>query len=233
MGVDFAISGIGNNGGETFCVVIAASASGHTKYDIATNKVTISSGGGANAIAANYSYRSNRYVSTDPPPDGKFTVAGAEGYDYVYNNPTKRVSRISVKGSDNLRHLVIITDIIEDGVITSVTSSYDYQEMQLSIIQNSSHAPLLTNDVIDTIRNQGGALIFARTNDSTEAIFDCELPNNPMDWSDKDAYDVTIRPYPSGLKISISNENASKYTLKLNGNTISFAQNNPITYTGS
>lgn len=233
MGVDFAISGIGDNGGETFCVVISASASGHTKYDIVANKVTISSGGGTTAIAANYSYRSTKYVATDPPPDGKFTVAGADGYDYVFNNPTKRVSHISVRGEDGLRHLVIITDIIDDGEIVSTTCSYDYVEMSLSTIQNISHAPLLTNDIVNAIRGQGAAIILTRTDDSNDAIFDCELPNNPLDWPDKDIYNVTIRPYPTGLKLSISNENASRYTLTINGATISFAESNPVIYTGS
>lgn len=232
-GVDFAIAGIGNNGGETFCVVIAAQVSGNTKYTITSNKVDISSGGGSVAIPANYSYRSNRYQANDPPDTGHFTVTGASGYDYVYNNPTRRVSHISVKGSDNNRHLVLITDLIDDGEITQTTCSYDGIELSLSTIQNSSHAPLLTNDIVTAIRNQGAAIILTRTNDSNNTIFDCELPNNPQDWTNKDVYNVGIRPYPTGLKISITNENVSKYTLNINGSTISFAQSNPVIYTGS
>ena len=195
-------------------------------------KVTISSPTGYPTIPANYSYRSERYTANDPPTGtNKFTVVGATGYTYVNNNPTRREMHISVYDSSNNAHLIHITDIIINGEIDSVSYYYDGAETTLDVIQDASHTPSLTDAVINAIRQQPAAIILTKTSEGA-AIFNCELPDNPLDWTNKDLYMVTIRPYPSGLTMDILNEDTSKYTLNLNGSVVSFA-NNPTSYPAS
>ena len=234
LGVDFDVIGAGNAGGDSFCIVINASASGRSIFTVSNDKkkVTISSPTGYPTIPANYSYRSERYTANDPPTGtNKFTVVGATGYTYINNNPTRREMHISVYDSSNNAHLIHITDIIVNGEIDSVSYYYNGAETTLDIIQDASHTPSLTSAVIDAIRQQPAAIILTKTSEGA-AIFNCELPDNPLDWTNKDLYKVTIRPYPSGLTMDILNEDASKYTLNLNGSVVSFA-NNPTSYPAS
>ena len=235
-GVDFEVVGTtGNNaittGGVSFGVSIGTGASGAATFLITQSNVNFST----SASNMKYSYQGSNYTD-DPPDAGKFNVTnGPAIYEPSGFSSKVRVCHVSVPSSSVGRGEVVITDVFNGASIASTTYEYNGNTYTSNdnnsgpVIPNgiSSVAPLFVANSVTTARALVPAITLTRDEDGAIATFDSVLPEMPFD--DGDLYDVTINPYPSGLKI-IATRTKSRFSLKINNSSVSFDDTNTGNY---
>ena len=231
-GVDFATVGTNTNkdGGQSFCLSIPSSQTGSMTFNVSTNTVEITT-----SITGKYSYKSSRYVVSSPNSN-QFTVTGISYSDeFIVQTEKTQVTYFCAPDSGGTKHLILITEVLQPTQSTTYTldgASKTKAQLQTAI-------PLLTDDAISTINTavSNNAFVVARDNTETIATFDCVLPktvsgnNKDFPWANGDIYNVTIDPYASGLKLSITRV-VTTCSMKINGNNITFT-NNAASYPAS
>lgn len=228
VGVDFKVVGTDSvqAGGVSFCLQMESNVSGSTKFTVASSNVGISAGHSGSTVPSKYSYQGTRYSSSNSPPSGTFNVTGGPGEIIASSTSSIRTSHISVYTSSGRKEVLVI-DVLSGSNISSTTyvlngteyASNDSGSPATPAIPQaiSSVAPLLTKDIVMTVRALEEAITLTRANNGSTSTFDVVLPTQP--WTNSDAYNVSIDPYPSGLSINILRAD-TKYYLNINTDVV-------------
>ena len=197
-GVDFLVTGVGNNGGESIGVVIASSSKGTIVFDItrgaSSDTIAISPVSGTTQVGA-FSYKSGR-VGTN------ITVTGLSGDPPSQSPGGERILSIHLIKLDTSVYDIRVTDQLDsEGVITSsiyevdsgsgfVTSTYDAvvalsEEINITLPSDATNYPnsLRNLEIAAILTRSEGTGEFATTYDTEscsckDKIVDVDIEKN-------------------------------------------------------
>ena len=208
-GVDFAVTSVGNNGGESIGVYIAASSSGSISFALNSNGTNIAITD-VSSIST-YSFQGTRYSSSDPPT-GNFTVSGnSPGSMSGISTGGVRVLTINLTTTDEDEYQVQVIDYITD-------NNHSFNEASSEFIingqtSNKSAVINLSEDIdLDELRGLTIAATLTRTAGTGEFIttYDTENCSNG-----NKIVDVDIQTNGATISIGVTNG----YTFKIGGVT--------------
>lgn len=208
-GVDFAVTSVGNNGGESIGIYIPDSHSGSLSFELNNTgtdiKITDASS------LATYAFQGSRYSANDPP-NGKFSVSGnSPGAMAGLSSGGVRVLTINLTTTDDDEHHIEVVDYITD-------NNYSFTEADSEFIidgVSSSKAAViaLSEDIdLDELRALTVAAVLSRTAGTGEFVTTYDGEN--CSHADK-IVDVDIETNGSTISIGVTNG----YTFKIGGVT--------------
>lgn len=210
-GVDFAVTSVGNNGGESIGVYVASSSSGSITFSLneAGTNIAITD----SSSISTYSFQGTRYSSSDPP-SGKFTVSGnSPGSMSTLTQGGTRVLTINLKTTDEDEYQIQIIDYLTDA-----NHSFDENDSEFYVNgekTNKNAVTTLSEDLdIDELRDLVIVATLVRTAGIGEFIttYDTENCSNT-----NKIVDVDIETNGSTMSVSVNNS----YTFKIGGTIIS------------
>ncbi len=204
LGVDFDVTGSGNNGGSSFCVYIASGKKGTISFELNNerNNISITS----TASLSVYSYQSGTFGTT-------YTVSGnSPGELEEPPGGGTKLIHIRVETTESVVDNVLITDILDDeGNIDS--STYSVNGENKTIVQLQSLIESLTDDVLEGFRTRDIAVTLTRISGTN--TFDATLPTLP--WENSGVYAITLDATGLSLRVNLAND----VTATINGTPVS------------
>ena len=216
-GVDFKVVNVGNDGGDSMCVVITSSNQGYVQFGVTETLITITGNvkQGSTPLST-YSYQGTKFSNS--AASGKFTVDGNSPGDLppLQANSERKVFA-TVRLASGSVYSIVVTDVLgSDSSIVSSTfvcngTSYN------SLADLTSAVGAFTNTVLSSLRGLDRAVTLTRTGDST-----LEFNATPT-YSIENRKDVIIELDVTGVSVLVSN--IDDYTIYKN----SIAQANRMT----
>lgn len=209
IGVDFAVSNTGNNGGESMGVAIVStnSSTSSIEFGVTSNQITI---GGSQSIG-HYSFQGSKYTSGASPGTNQFNVSGNAlgALSGTQISTSTRILTIKKKAANSGNITVaVVTDTLTNGTITGSTYTIGG-----STSTESAVAALLPNTItLTTLRNLTIAATLTRNQGNNEFVVTYDEEN--CSYTNK-TIDVDIEKNGTTIGIAVTNN----YTFKIGGTT--------------
>ena len=202
-GIDFGVTGVTGEGGESICIYIKAGKVGSITFtlnnDLDDIEIT-----DVNEIST-YSYKSSTFGDT-------YTVSGNSPGELDEIPPGgTRVSYIKVWQTNAINYDATITDTLdENGNVLTTVCTLDGQEITLEDLQDTVTALYTTR--IANIRDLENAVTLEVRNGRT---FEISLPD--MAWDYEDRYDISLE-LATGVRVSVTI--VGEYTVYINETSV-------------
>ena len=214
-GVDFASVSTGNNGGESLCVSIASGKNGTITFAASNKELSITNGS-----LAVITYYGTRYIDNSSPPDGRFHLTGDSPTDeeltkVSYKSRTIYIDSTNPFGAKN--NIKIVDSFDSSGTYT--TSTYYIDDTVSTVADITSANPLITSDVIASMRTLELAVKLTR-NDSSSIEFNAQ-PTYSETVEDESlaAVDIDVALDATGVEVLFT-DIASSYSVHVESTVI-------------